>query len=742
MPKFLEVTDKSAARTAIGADHTVATIAALKARPSAATASVTVLGYYAAGDGGGGVFRWDSTDTSSVDNGGTIITPTSGLSTSGRWKRVYEGDVNARWFGVHPSQTDNTAALQAAVNVVSASNLGGTLYIPAGDYTFRFGAGTSGLSTISIDAWNVTIRGDGPATRLKVTNNAAPNQVESFFTFNYNNGDFASGGGVHDLTFDGNSMLEWCISLASWQNFKVERIFAADIHGGVLDAINYSSTYYPNQVTVRDVHHGQPGGAHSQYLLRFRLGGSTAKAWTDCYIYNCGGNGVWDTGVVLDGCQRFHVRDIYMANSATNFTNNIDGVSRSGIKHCVAIKHTQGDQVAGAHMIDGIYLEETSGTSLPGTNVAVLIEHPGAAREQQIQRNVICNVITSALCGMLKIVDPVGRVVDTTFVGNRINTTDNLDKFTISSSAVDTTVHLYPNTVIINAPGATPKVPVEYEEVSYTGIAAAITSLSSGLTYKPANGRRLRLRFKDNGTARAITAGASFRGVGVTLPTTTTISKTLYWDCVYNATDSIWDVVDVGELDDPKVTANNTLTLVNKTLTSPKVNELKDTNGATAVKLTATASAVNYVQIANAASGGSPLIAVNSDSVANVPMFFQVKGDAPYYFLNGAGSAIAAISSPSNVSQDNFLTIQSSTGSNPVTVTAAGTGAALNLATGGALTHNSNPVGVKVAVPASTTSTGSPGQWAIDATNSKYYVCTATNTWKRFPITFDSEPWT
>lgn len=48
------------------------------------------------------------------------------------------------------------------------------------------------------------------------------------------------------------------------------------------------------------------------------------------------------------------------------------------------------------------------------------------------------------------------------------------------------------------------------------------------------------------------------------------------------------------------------------------------------------------------------------------------------------------------------------------------------------LTVNGLPVGYKVAVPASATASGSPGQWAIDS-NYVYY-CTATNTWVRSAV--------
>lgn len=66
-------------------------------------------------------------------------------------------------------------------------------------------------------------------------------------------------------------------------------------------------------------------------------------------------------------------------------------------------------------------------------------------------------------------------------------------------------------------------------------------------TGTPTQGQKLIYRLKDNGTARAITWNAIFRAIGVTLPTTTTISKTIYVGFIYNSTDTKWDCVAVNE---------------------------------------------------------------------------------------------------------------------------------------------------------------------------------------------------
>lgn len=88
----------------------VKTIADLRAIRNA---NAEVLGYHTAGDGGGGLFYWDNTSIEN-DNDGTIIQATG--ITTGRWKRVYSGAVNVKWFGAKGDGiTDDRQAFNKAL---------------------------------------------------------------------------------------------------------------------------------------------------------------------------------------------------------------------------------------------------------------------------------------------------------------------------------------------------------------------------------------------------------------------------------------------------------------------------------------------------------------------------------------------------------------------------------------------------------------------------------------------------
>jgi hypothetical protein len=88
-----------------------------------------------------------------------------------------------------------------------------------------------------------------------------------------------------------------------------------------------------------------------------------------------------------------------------------------------------------------------------------------------------------------------------------------------------------------------------YDQQEFTALANDLTINADAGT--PTDGQKTIFRFQDNGTARALTwttgTSKSFRAIGVTLPTTTVINKTVYIGCIYNSGDTRWDAVAVSQ---------------------------------------------------------------------------------------------------------------------------------------------------------------------------------------------------
>ena len=105
-----------------------------------------------------GFFYYDAIDTTSVDNDGTVI-----VSGTKRWKRVFDGSVNVKWFGAKGdgSVPDESVAINAAIAATKKEDpsgyllpiAGSALCIPPGTYNIS--------STIELhDADNYLIDAD------------------------------------------------------------------------------------------------------------------------------------------------------------------------------------------------------------------------------------------------------------------------------------------------------------------------------------------------------------------------------------------------------------------------------------------------------------------------------------------------------------------------------------------------------------------------------------------------------
>lgn len=93
---------------------------------------------------------------------------------------------------------------------------------------------------------------------------------------------------------------------------------------------------------------------------------------------------------------------------------------------------------------------------------------------------------------------------------------------------------------------ATPTYNTDNGDIFYiSGLAQAITSMTTNLTGTPVADEMIEFEFIDDGTARAITWGASFAATTVALPITTVISTLLRVLFQRNKANTVWDCVAV-----------------------------------------------------------------------------------------------------------------------------------------------------------------------------------------------------
>lgn len=172
-------------------------IPALRLRTTAATEPELIqLSYNWTEGDGGGVFYYDASDTTTADNGGTVIVDASGK----RWKRQFTNQVYATWFGVRADDsTDNTTALQAAFD--AAANK--TLVLPAG--TFRSGRinGTAPIVVIGAGISKTVWKRKANSNDFGMTWASIANVVLKSFSYNANiaqNSGSGSHGGANFTT--------------------------------------------------------------------------------------------------------------------------------------------------------------------------------------------------------------------------------------------------------------------------------------------------------------------------------------------------------------------------------------------------------------------------------------------------------------------------------------------------------------------------------------------------------------
>lgn len=154
------------------------------------------------------------------------------------------------------------------------------------------------------------------------------------------------------------------------------------------------------------------------------------------------------------------------------------------------------------------------------------------------------NTITAGTTSQYFRGDKTWQTLDKTAVG--LSNVDNTSDATKNSATVNLTNKNIVRRVNSQTSTATlTPVYATYDDYQITALAVNLTIANP--TGTPNNGEHFIIRLKDNGVARTITFGANYRAIGITLPTTTVVNKTMYIGCKYNSTDTKIDVIALSQ---------------------------------------------------------------------------------------------------------------------------------------------------------------------------------------------------
>lgn len=173
MEQLIDQVDAITQQT-VGADET--SIANLRLRDKTQNTSINVLGYYAPGDGGGGRYYIDLTDTTSFDNGGTIIVGTDG----GRWKRDKNQPLTIDNFGAKgDGLNDDAVPLANYFNSLQFTR--GVLQLGQKSYVFSsFPSLTAVIDTVIQGVGNGVTAGANAGTVINIQQTGSGNFIEAF----------------------------------------------------------------------------------------------------------------------------------------------------------------------------------------------------------------------------------------------------------------------------------------------------------------------------------------------------------------------------------------------------------------------------------------------------------------------------------------------------------------------------------------------------------------------------------
>lgn len=231
------------------------------------------------------------------------------------------------------------------------------------------------------------------------------------------------------------------------------------------------------------------------------------------------------------GVTTIAAKSIWLANSLDTITSVTPGASQS-------IRINSGNTAWEAYTPTTGTVTSVSGTTnrITSTGGATPVIDISASYVGQSSITTL-GTITTGVWNGTTIAIANGGTGATTLAGASIPTYTSTNTFTNKRIT---------RRVVTTTQSATPTINTDNTDMaSITGLAQAITSMTTNLSGTPVQGDFLEIQITDNGTARAITWGASFVASTVALPTTTVISTLLHVLFEWDSTSSKWICVAV-----------------------------------------------------------------------------------------------------------------------------------------------------------------------------------------------------
>lgn len=251
-------------RTAWGAYPTsvltsVATVTALRGTAGSAGDVIVLLGFSAAGDGGGGTFYWDAADH--IDDGGTAFNAGGFGATSAGWRRFFSGPLDVRWFGAAgDGVTDDTTSIQRAIYATGATTgykaFPWEIYLPTGRYRITSSLIcyiTAGAPYFTPRRRGVSIRGAGRENSVIVVD--ADTNTDGLVYSAPTLPEYGLGGTLQDFAIvgsdltSGRSKVRDLLVVGNWLALSADRITTENagrhnlrVYGGM--TLNFSNSWF------------------------------------------------------------------------------------------------------------------------------------------------------------------------------------------------------------------------------------------------------------------------------------------------------------------------------------------------------------------------------------------------------------------------------------------------------------------------------------------------------------------